>query len=173
MDKFLHLIDRLSEHSGRYVSYLMVPLVLTVVYSVVMRYYFNDIAHWAFEISLFMYGVLVMTGGAYTLKAGAHVRVDILPRRLGHRWSCYLDLLSFVVIIAVCCVIVYLGTRQAWISTLQLEKSVRQTPFDPHIWWYKWFIPLTAAMLALQALAESVRTVRSLNRGGVKEGDDG
>lgn len=169
MDKFLRIIDNISEYTGRYVSYLLVPLILTVVYSVLMRYYFNDIAHWAFEVSLFMYGILVMAGGAYTLKARAHVRVDILPQRLNHRWSCYLDLLSFVVIIAVCCVIVYIGSKLAWISTLQLERSVRQTPFDPQIWWYKWFIPLSAAILALQALAESIKTIHSLKRGSPEE----
>lgn len=164
MNKLVRIIENISEYTGRYVSYLMVPLILTVVYSVIMRYYFNEIAHWAFEVSLFMYGILVMVGGAYTLKARGHVRVDLLPQRLGHRWNCYLDLLSFVVIIVVCCVITYLGTKLAWISTLQLERSVRQTPFDPQIWWYKWFIPFSAVILALQALAESIKTIHSLKR---------
>jgi len=169
MDKLLRIIDAVSERSGRYVSYLLVPMILTVVYSVFMRYYVGEIAHWAFEMSLFMYGVLVMTGGAYTLKARAHVRVDILPQRLSHRWNCYLDLLSFAVIIVVCVILIDIGSRAAWISTLQLERSSRQTPFDPQIWWYKWFIPFSALLLALQAFAESVKTIRSLKRGAPEE----
>ncbi len=169
METLVRIIENISEYTGRYVSYLLVPLIATVVYSVVMRYYVNEIAHWAFEISLFIYGIFVMVGGAYTLKARAHVRVDILPQRLSHRWNCYLDLLSFFVIIAVCCVIIYLGSKAAWISTLQLERSSLQTPFNPQIWWFKWFIPFSALLLGLQAFAESVRTIRSLKDGGAGE----
>lgn len=169
MDKLVRIIENISEYTGRYISYLLVPLIATVVYSVVMRYYVNEIAHWAFEMSLFMYGIFVMVGGAYTLKARAHVRVDILPQRLSHRWNCYLDLLSFVVIIVVCCVLIYIGSKAAWISTLQLERSSRQTPFDPQIWWYKWFIPFSALMLALQAIAESIKTIRSVKDGRTEE----
>lgn len=169
METLVRIIENISEYTGRYVSYLLVPLIATVVYSVVMRYYVNEIAHWAFEISLFIYGIFVMVGGAYTLKARAHVRVDILPQRLSHRWNCYLDLLSFFVIIAVCCVIIYLGSKAAWISTLQLERSSLQTPFNPQIWWFKWFIPFSALLLGLQAFAESVRTIRSLKDGRAGE----
>lgn len=163
MDTFLGIIDKITENTGRYVSYLLVPVILTVVYSVILRYCFNDIVHWAFEVSLFLYGIFVMVGGAYTLKVKSHVRVDILPGRLSHKWNCYLDLFSLISIIIVCCIIVYLGSKWAWISTLQLERSVRQTPFDPQIWWYKWFIPFSSAILGLQALAETVKTIRSLS----------
>lgn len=165
MEKFIQIVENISEYSGRYVSYLMLPLILTVVYSVIVRYGFNEIVHWAFEMSLFMYGIMVMVGGAYTLKHKAHVRVDIVQYYLGQRWNAYMDILSFLVIIAVCCVIVYLGTRAAWISTLRLERSSLQTPFDPQIWWFKWFIPFSAALVGLQALAEAIRSYRSIETG--------
>src|SRR5690554_5295215 len=103
MHTFLRFIDAVSEYSGRYVSYLLIPLILTIVYSVIMRYFFKNIVDWAFEISLFTYGILVMVGGAYTLKHKAHVRVDILPYYLGRRSACVLDLLSFTIIILVSC----------------------------------------------------------------------
>ena len=135
---------------------------LPAFYSVIMRYCFNDIVHWAFEVSLFLYGIFVMVGGAYTLKVKSHVRVDILPGQLSHKWNCYLDLFSFMSIIIVCCIVVYIGSKWAWISTLQLERSVRQTPFDPPIWWYKWIIPFSFTILGLQALAETIETFRNL-----------
>jgi TRAP-type mannitol/chloroaromatic compound transport system permease small subunit len=66
-------------------------------------------------------------------------------------------------------VLIYIGSKAAWISTLQLERSSRQTPFDPQIWWYKWVIPFSALLLALQALVESIKTIRSLKDGGTQE----
>ena len=162
MDSFLRLVNKITDTTGVLAAYLLVPVILTVVYSVIVRYCFNDVVHWAFEISLFLYGIFVMMGGAYALKVKSHVRVDILPGRLGHRWNCYLDLFSFISIIIVCCIIVYLGSKWAWTSTQLLERSSRQTPFDPPIWWYKWFVPFSAATLGLQAFAETVKTFRNL-----------
>lgn len=162
MDSFLRLVNKISDATGVFASYLLIPVILTVVYSVILRYCFNDIVHWAFEVSLFLYGIFVMVGGAYTLKVKSHVRVDILPGRLGHKWNCLLDIFSFISIIIVCCIVVYLGSKWAWISTLQLERSARQTPFDPPIWWYKWFIPFSFATVGLQAFAETLKTFRDL-----------
>lgn len=161
MDRFLKLIDFISEYSGRAVSYLMIPLILTIVYSVIMRYYFKEIAHWAFEMSIFMYGIMVIVGGAYTLKHKAHVRVDMLNQHVSPRWSAILDLISFLVIIIVCVAIIYMGWKAAWTSTRMLERSALQTPFNPQIWWFKWFIPFSATLVGLQALAETIRTIRS------------
>ncbi|MFN4156254.1 MAG: TRAP transporter small permease subunit [Paracoccaceae bacterium] len=164
MDRFLAIIDAVSEFTGRAVSYLVVPLILTIVYSVISRYFFNSIVHWSFEMTIFMFGIMVMLGGAYTLKQGAHVRVDVLPGYLGHRGKCLLDILSFVMVLGVCCVIIWLGTRSAWMSTLRLEHSSLQTPFNPQIWWFRWVIPLSALLIGLQALAEIIRTARSFNQ---------
>lgn len=163
MNRFIRVIERISQHTGQYIAYLLVPLVVTIVYSVVMRYYFNEIVDWAFEMSLFMYGMFVMVGGAYALKTQAHVRVDILPERVSRRAKCWLDLFSFVVIIAVCFVLVYIGSKMAWESTLRLERSPRQTLFNPPIWWYRWLIPFSAAILGLQAIAESAKIIRKLS----------
>lgn len=164
MDKFLSNVEKISEYSGRSVSYLLIPLILTVVYSVVIRYFFDSIVDWAFEVALFTYGILVMVGGAYTLKHKAHVRVDIFSYYVGHRTRCYLDLFSFLVVIVVCCALIYLGSKAAWISTLRLERSSLQTPFNPQIWWYKWIIPFSATLLGIQAIVEFIRTFQSINR---------
>lgn len=168
MNRFIQAADRISQYTGEYISYLLVPLVVTIVYSVAMRYYFNEIVDWAFEMSLFMYGMFVTVGGAYALKTHAHVRVDILPEHVSHNTKCWLDLLSFAVLIAVCCVLIYAGTKMAWESTIRLERSPRQTLFNPPIWWYRWFIPFSATTLALQAIAEAIKSIRNLNSNATK-----
>ncbi len=160
MNRFIQIVDTVSEYTGRFAYYLIIPLILTVVYSVIVRYFFNDIVDWAFEISLFLHGIMVMVGGGYALKYKAHVRVDIIASYIGPRWGRYLDLLSFAVIILVCAVIVYLGTKAAWSATLRLERSPLQTPFDPPIWWYRWIIPFSATLVGLQAVAEVMKLFR-------------
>lgn len=163
MNKFSQFIDNISEYSGRFVAYLIIPLILTIVYSTSVRYFFNIVVDWAFEMSLFMYGIMVMVGGAYTLKYKSHVRVDVITHYLGPAMNRRLDILSFVVVIVVCLVIAYIGTKAAWASTLRLEYSSLQTPFNPQIWWYKWFIPFSAILIALQALVECARAIANKN----------
>lgn len=161
MDWYSRTIGRISEHVGHAAAFLILPLIATIVYSVMARYLLNEVVHWAFEISIFLYGIMVCIGGAYTLKHKAHVRVDVLPDYLGPRGRCILDVFSFLVVIAVCCLITYIGTRAAWMSTLRLERSSLQTPFDPQIWWFRWFIPISATLIALQAVAEIFQALRS------------
>ena len=162
MDWYCRTIGRVSEHVGKVAAWLILPLIATIVYSVLVRYALNQIVPWAFEISIFLYGIMVTIGGAYTLKHKAHVRVDVLADHLGPRGRCILDIASFLMIIAVCLLIAWIGTRAAWMSTLRLERSSLQTPFDPQIWWFRWVIPVSATLIALQAVAEIVGALRTL-----------
>lgn len=163
MNRFIQIANALSECAGRCAAYLIIPLILTVVYSVIVRYCCNDIVDWAFEASLFMYGIMVMVGGGYALKYKAHVRVDIMVSYIGPERGRYLDLLSLAVIVLVSAVIVWLGTKTAWSSTLRLERSALQTRFDPPIWWYRWIIPFSGALVCLQAIAEAMKLFRRNN----------
>ena len=43
MNRFVQIADAISEYTGRFALYLILPLMLTVVYSVVFRYFFNDV----------------------------------------------------------------------------------------------------------------------------------
>lgn len=160
IDRFVRSMDWISEKSGQLVAFLILPLIVTIVYSVAVRYMFRDVVHWAFEMSMFMFGVLVTLGGAYTLKHKSHVRIDVLSHYLGPRARLILDLLSFGVIIAVCILITWMGTRTAYFSTLRLERSPMQTPFNPQIWWYRWAIPVSASLIGLQAVAEMIKVIR-------------
>lgn len=162
MDGIIRLVGRISTITGHVSAYLVLPLIVTIVYSVIVRYSLSGVIHWAFEVSIFLWGIMVMLGGAYTLQQKAHVRVDVLPHYLGPRGRCALDVFSFVVIILVCGLVIQIGTRAAWMSTLRLERSPLQTPFDPQIWWFRWFIPASALLVALQALVEIAQSLRTM-----------
>ena len=64
----------------------------------------------------------------------------------------FLEILGILVTLSVCVIIVWLGTKYAWQSTKILERSIHQTAFNPQIWWFKWFIPVSAALVFIQAI---------------------
>lgn len=162
MQNFIRLVDCISEWSGKIIALLIIPMILIIIYTALMRYLFNVGVNWGFEMSLFCYGIHAILGGAYCLKHGGHVSVDILPSRLPFIGQKICEIIGMLVTCAVVVTLFWLGSVWAWKSTLILERSIHGTIFNPYIWWFKWVVPIAALLIALQALAEICRNIMAI-----------
>ncbi len=162
MQKFMAFADKLSMSTGVWTSYLVLPMIGVIVYTALLRYIFDIAVDWGFEISIFVYGVHCLLGGGYAMLLKAHIAVDMIPRRLPVRVQKYILIFSFIIVIAVCSVMVWMGSIWAWKSTMIWERSIHQTVFNPPIWWFKWVVPVSAALIVIQALADMMKTIQSL-----------
>ncbi|QSA19908.1 TRAP transporter small permease subunit, partial [Vibrio furnissii] len=79
------LINRISDFWGWVASVLFILLVANVVYDVVMRYVFNDVSIAFQELEWHLFAAVFLLGIPYTIKAGGHVRVDIIYERLSYK----------------------------------------------------------------------------------------
>ena len=136
---------------GRLVSLLLLPLVAEIIYSSMKLFIMNDAPIWSFEMTLFLYGTFFMLGSAYCHMEKKHVAVEVLAPYLSPKWKRRLAIFSELVVLAVVLVIVYVSVPVAYRSTLMMERSMHQTPFDPQIWWYRWIISISCALIAWQA----------------------
>ena len=159
MEKVLSRVDAFSSWSGKVLSYLVLPMIGVIVYTSILRYFFDIAVDWGFEMSIFIYGVHCILGGAFALRTKGHIAVDILPSRLPPGAQRAIEIFSYLVILAVCLIMLWMGSIWAWKSTVIWERSIHQTVFNPPIWWFKWMVPLAAGLLVLQALAEAVRAI--------------
>ena len=82
MFKIDRAIDTFNEKFGFYASYLVLPLIIVVVFEVFMRYAFNAPTTWAFELTVFLYGVHFSFALAYAHKHNTHVAIDVFESRL-------------------------------------------------------------------------------------------
>ena len=82
MFKLDRAIDTFNEKFGFYASYLVLPLIIVVVFEVFMRYAFNAPTTWAFELTVFLYGVHFCFALAYAHKHNTHVAIDVFESRL-------------------------------------------------------------------------------------------
>ena len=73
-------IDRLTEITGRVISWLTAAMVALVVTVVVMRYFLEMGSIAMQELVTYIHAMVFMLGIAFTLKRGGHVRVDIFYR---------------------------------------------------------------------------------------------
>ena len=162
MRNFLSSINSMSQWSGKVIGYLILPLVAVVVYTALMRYAFNKPPIWGFEVTLFLYGLHFVLTGAYCLNVKALVAVDVLPRYLPIRGRYVIEIMASLVILFVCGMLVWLGSKWAWEATKIFEHSIHQTAFNPPVWWYKWAVPVSGGLIALQALANLIGTIQNL-----------
>lgn len=164
MHKVTNFIDNISRNVGKSISFLVLPLIAVITYSVFMRYVLSMPPDWSFEVSLFLFGSCMLLGGSYCLLEGSHVNVDVLPKRLPPLGQTIIKLISNLTVLFVGSVIFYLGTNAAIRSTKILERSIHQTNFNPPIWWFRWIIPISALLLVLQAFSELIKTIKPLDK---------
>ena len=89
----IKVIDRITEITGRSISWLTMLMVALVVTVVVMRY-FLEIGSIAMQESVtYIHAMVFMLGIAFTLKRGGHVRVDIFYRTFSVNRKALVDLL--------------------------------------------------------------------------------
>jgi TRAP-type mannitol/chloroaromatic compound transport system permease small subunit len=155
MKRFLKKIDRISEQSGKAVSFLIVFLVFVILYEISARYLFNSPTIWAHEIAQMVYGAYVILLGAYVLQRKGHVNVDILYNRFRPRTRAIIDLFTWLLFFYFCGLLLLKGGEMAWDSLKILETE--PTSFAPPVYPIKMTIPLGALLILLQGLAKFIR----------------
>lgn len=167
--KFLNTIDKGNTWIGKAVSWLVPLLVLELVYDTVARYLFNAPTAWSYDISYMLYGALFMFGSAWTLKRDEHVRIEVLSDRLPPRGRAVLDLVGYLVFFfPVMIAVVIYGTLFSLESWMILEKGA-ESMWQPPIYYFKSVLPLAGLYILLQGLAECIRCLQHLRRGGGHE----
>ena len=98
MIKLDSAIDTLNEKIGFYGSYLVLPLIAVVGWEVMMRYGFNAPTSWAFELTVFIYGMHYSLALAYAHKNDTHVAIDIFEARLPEKPRTILRIITNLVL---------------------------------------------------------------------------
>ena len=165
MQRLLILADKISTWVGHAFAWCILILTCVVSYEVFSRYVLKHPTTWAYDSAYILYGTLFMMAGAYALSRNGHVRGDFLYRtwrprvQAGVDLACYL-LFFFPGIIA----LIYSGYGFAKLSWMMKEHS-SFTPGGPPIYPFKTLIPIAAAFLALQGIAEVIRCIICLRTG--------
>ena len=163
--RIIYAIDQLSKIVGHAFAWCIVILTIGTTYEVIVRYAFNAPTDWAFDFSYILYGGLFFMAGAYTLSRGGHVRADMFSRNWPPRVQATVEIVLYVIfffpgILAM----VIAGYHYAYDSFRILEKSIN-SPIGVPIWQIKLLIPVGAALIAVQGVAEVMRAAICLREG--------
>jgi TRAP-type mannitol/chloroaromatic compound transport system permease small subunit len=165
VQKLLLAIDTLSAWTGRAFAWLIVALTALVFWEVGSRYLFGNPHPWAFDAQAMLYGSLFMLAGAYALAAASHVRGDILYGFLPPRGQATIDLVLYLVFFLPGVVAMIWAGWTFAAESWAIDEHSSITVDGPPIYPFKGVIPVAAAFLLLQGLAEIARSAVCLVRG--------
>ncbi len=100
-------VDRIEE---TLIAVLLGLMTMITFANVVMRYAFNSNILWALELTVFMFGWLVLLGASYAVKKNAHLGVDAIINMLSEGPRKALALIA----VAVCIAFTFLLLKGAW-----------------------------------------------------------
>src|SRR5918996_2183624 len=159
MSRLIYAIDQLSRTVGHVFAWCIVILMIGTSWEVFVRYVLNDPTSWAFDFSYIMYGALFYMAGAYTLSRGGHVRADMFYRLWRPRTQATVEFVLYILFFFPgITALVYSGWFYGFDSMKIREVSVN-SPAGVPIWPLKMLIPVGAALLTLQGLAEVLRCI--------------
>ncbi len=162
-------IDKFTDTTGSWISWMSVPLVLAVSYEVISRYFFDAPTIWAFDVTFMLYGALFMLGAAYALHKGAHIRTDFFFERWSTKTKGWIDSVAYLVFFFPSLILFFfVSADEAWYSFSILETS-EQTPWRPLLWPFKAVVPVTCLLLIIQGISETVKSLWAARTGIVLE----
>jgi TRAP-type mannitol/chloroaromatic compound transport system permease small subunit len=165
MKKFLEIIDAISDHTGRIVGWIAVPMIIALIYEVFARYIFHRPTIWSYEITYMIYGTHFLLGAAYTLRVKGHIRIDLLYMRFPPRGRALIDMLGYLVIFFPVMIILVVASYDMAKDAFMIREVSQFTPWQPVLWPFKSVICIGFSLLILQGLAEFIRSVITLVRG--------
>jgi TRAP-type mannitol/chloroaromatic compound transport system permease small subunit len=157
-------IDRLTTAIGRAVAWLALVIVLLQFALVVARYVFAFGSIWLTETVVYADATLFMLAAAWTLRTGGHVRVDVFYAEASPRTRAIVDLVgALLLLLPFALVLLWLSAPYAARSWAILERSQESSGL-PLVFVLKTLIPLFAVLMALQGVAQVIRSANVLAR---------
>ena len=153
---FADAVDRLTEHIGQWLKWLVLFSSLISAGNALMRYTIHYSSNAWLEIQWYMFGAMFLLAAGYALKHDEHVRVDVFFSKMSPQQQAWVDVFGGILFLMPMALII------AWLSIPMVVNSItiREHSSDAGgllRWPIKIMIPLGFALLALQGVAEIIK----------------
>ncbi|MEW5249991.1 TRAP transporter small permease subunit [Microbulbifer sp. 2201CG32-9] len=160
--RWTHRLDWLADATGFVLGWFTLAMVLLQSAVVALRYGFNSGSVALQDSVIYLHGVVFLLGLAYALRTGAHVRVDVFYRRMGERGRAWVDAVGTLVFLLPLCAFILVGGWQFAAASWAVHEASASADGLGGVYLLKSLLPLAAATLALQGLAQLGRAINTL-----------
>jgi len=155
--RVIRILDGISVWSGKAVAWLLLPMVFSLVFEVVMRYFFHAPTIWSMDIAVMLYGINFMVSSPYCLQTGGHIRMDFFYNSWSTRRKALTDLIMYIILFFPAHLwFLQIGWEFFWDSFQQNERMI-MSPWMPIVWPLKFAIPLSLVIILLQGVSEVIK----------------
>jgi TRAP-type C4-dicarboxylate transport system permease small subunit len=161
--RLVRAVDAVSEACGYLSGAAIAIATLVICYGVTIRA-FGQSTIWQTELTIYLLIFVTFVGGAYGLKHGSHVNVDLLVNRLPARARAVVELLAMALCLVLIVLVLVRSFEMWWLATTKGFRS--GTAWNPPLTIPYAVLPLGMTLLALQYLALAWRRVRALRADG-------
>lgn len=155
--RFIGWVDKFNEFIGLAVAWLVPAMVIVIAIEVTARYFLDRPTIWVYDTAIFLFGYLALLGGPYALKNKLHINVDVFYQNRSERCRAVMDVVSGLLIFFFILLVIIYGWKSAELALTMGEKT--NTEWAPPIGHFKLLIPVSAALLLLQGLANWIRSL--------------
>ena len=125
-------IDWICEKIGRITMYLVFVMMAILILSFVTRNIINFPLLWIIEMAQFIMTGYYLMGGAYSMKEGQHVRMDLVYGNLSDKNKAKMDLFTSIFLIFYL-IVLLIGSYNSLVYTLETNKRLF-TAWAPYVW---------------------------------------
>ena len=168
LNRVLTTVDKTNETVGKYISLLILPLLLIMVVEVFLRYVFKAPTVWGTELTTFLFAGYTLLGAGYTHLNKAHVNMNALYGAVSDKTKAIFDLITASGFLLYCIVLLYQSSRFFWEAYSGHQTS--GSDWNPIVWPVIITLPLGTLLLLLQGIAAFVRDIIFLAT-GKREGE--
>lgn len=168
MEKFLRIIDRASDLTGKWASLLAMLLTISISYDILMRYIFSKPSFWAYDMTIMIFGAYTMLGAAYCHYKNGHVRMDLLYGRLSPRKKAIVDSICYLILFFPLMIILFYTSAENALWAVIHEERASASSWRPWLGPFKIVITFGFLLFLLQGLADFLRGLVRALKGGDK-----
>ncbi len=159
----LRWVDRISDAAGYVSGVLLLVSTLVICEAVALRYFIGAPTVWQTELSVYLLMFAAFVGGAYGLKHGDHVNVDIVIDKLPRRARGVATIVAAALGLLFVAVVAYISFGLWWHATETGQRS--GTAWNPRMTFPYFIIPLGATLMSLQYVSIIYDRVQELRFG--------
>lgn len=163
MKAVIRAIDACSAFMGKSAAWLTLAIVLLTTYLVIGRYVLHDNSIALQELVVYMHAAVFMLGAAYALQRDEHVRVDVFYRGAAPRTKAVINIVGTVFfLLPFAAMVLWFSWRYA-ANAWQVREGSSNAGGLPYVYLLKTLIPVFAASLIMQGIAELLRNILILS----------
>jgi TRAP-type mannitol/chloroaromatic compound transport system permease small subunit len=164
--KATSIIDSISICTGKFVvAPLIIPMIGSLVFEVICRYWFDAPNVWASDMSTMLYGAFFMLGSAYALQRQQHIRTDFLYEKWSIRTKGIVDSLLYITLYFPGLGIFLLIGSEYALESVKFQERFMNSPWMPPIWPLKLTIPIATLLLLIQGVSELIKSLYAARTG--------